>query len=149
GMSPDEAISALVRGNSISPSGNVPIGDKYPIVPVNSVVKDPQELGSIPVRTGEHPVYLRDIGYVQDSADAPAGYALANGRRAVYILATKRADASTLSVINKIKNSLPKMKEALGEEGAGIDVAFEFDQSPYVTRAVEGVVMEGLLGAVL
>ena len=149
GMSPDEAITALVRGNSISPSGNIPIGDKYPIVPVNSVVKNPQELGTIPIRMGEHPVYLRDVGYIQDSADAPAGYALVNGRRAVYILATKRADASTISVINNIKNALPKMKEALGEDGKGIDVRFEFDQSPYVTRAVQGVVTEGLLGAVL
>ncbi len=149
GMSPDEVINALVRGNSISPSGNVPIGDSYPIVPVNSVVRDPAELGSIPIRTGPHPVYLRDVGIVQDSADAPAGYALVNGRRAVYILATKRADASTLNVIDNIKDALPKMKEALGEAGEGIDVRFEFDQSPYVTRAVEGVVTEGLLGAVL
>ena len=65
---------------------------------------------------------------------------MANGRRAVYILATKRADASTLSVINNIKNAIPKMKDALGPEGEGIDVRFEFDQSPYVTRAVAGVV---------
>ncbi len=149
GMSPEEAIASLAKGNTISPSGNVPIGDKYPIVPVNSIVKDAKQLESIPIRTGPHPVYLRDVGYVEDSADAPAGYALANGRRAVYILATKRSDASTMSVINNIKNALPKMKEALGKEGEGIDVRFEFDQSPYVTRAVEGVVLEGLLGAVL
>jgi multidrug efflux pump subunit AcrB len=148
-MSPDEVITALVRGNTISPSGNVPIGDKYPIVPVNSVVRDVQQLTTIPIRTGEHPVYVRDIGTVQDAADAPAGYALVNGRRAVYILATKRADASTLSVINNIKKAIPEMKAALGKEGEGIDVAFEFDQSPYVTRAVGSVLMEGLLGAVL
>lgn len=148
-MSPDEVVTALVRGNAISPSGNVPIGDKYPIVPVNSVVRDPLQLGTIPVRTGDSPVYVRDVGYVQDSADAPAGYALANGKRAVYIIATKRADASTLSVINNIKAALPKFKDALGEDGKGIDVSFEFDQSPYVTRAVSGVVMEGLLGAIL
>ena len=30
-----------------------------------------------------------------------------------------------------------------------IKVSFEFDQSPYVTRAVSSVVMEGVLGAVL
>lgn len=148
-MSPDEVIVALTRGNTISPSGNVPIGDSYPIVPVNSVVKDPQQLGSIPVRMGENPVFIRDLGVIQDSADAPAGYALVNGRRAVYILATKRAEASTLSVINNIKDALPKMKEALGADGEGIDVRFEFDQSPYVTRAVGGVVTEGVLGAVL
>ncbi len=87
------------------------------------------------------------MGSIQDAADAPAGYALVNGRRAVYILATKRAEASTLSVINNIKDALPKMKEALGAEGEGIDVRFEFDQSPYVTRAVGGVVSEGVLGA--
>src|SRR6478752_6697624 len=148
-MSPDEVVTALVRGNSISPSGNVPIGDKYPIVPVNSVVRDPQQLTTIPIRMGDKPVYLRDVGTVQDSADAPAGYALANGRRAVYILATKRADASTLSVINNIKAALPKFKDALGEDGKGIDVQFEFDQSPYVTRAVTGVIAEGFLGAAL
>lgn len=147
GMSPDEVIQALVKSNTISPSGNIPIGNKYPIVPVNSVVRDPQQLLTIPVRSGSKPVYLRDIGYVQDSADAPAGYALINGRRAVYILATKRAEASTLSVINNIKRALPKMKDALGKEGEGIEVRFEFDQSPYVTRAVGSVVTEGLLGA--
>jgi multidrug efflux pump subunit AcrB len=149
GMSPDEVVTALSRGNAVSPSGNIPIGDSYPIVPVNSVVKDPQQLSSIPVRLGENPVYIRDLGTIQDAADTPAGYALVNGRRAVYILATKRAEASTLSVINNIKDALPKMKEALGAEGEGIDVRFEFDQSPYVTRAVGGVVTEGILGAAL
>ena len=148
-MSPDEVITALVRGNSISPSGNIPVGDKFPIVPVNSVVREVGQLGTIPIRTGESPVFIRDVGTIQDAADAPAGYALANGRRAVYILATKRSDASTLSVINNIKSALPKMKDALGKEGEGIDVRFEFDQSPYVTRAVAGVATEGLLGAVL
>ncbi|XZE20720.1 efflux RND transporter permease subunit [Pirellulaceae bacterium SH449] len=148
-MSPDEVIVSLTKGNALSPSGNIPIGDTYPIVPVNSVVKDPQQLGSIPIRVGDNPVFIRDVGFIQDSADAPAGYALVNGRRAVYILATKRAEASTLNVINNIKDALPKMKEALGIDGEGIDVRFEFDQSPYVTRAVGGVVSEGVLGAFL
>jgi multidrug efflux pump subunit AcrB len=147
GMSPEEVITAVTRGNVISPSGNVVIDDKYPMVPTNTVVKDIAELNSIPIRTGEHPVYLRDVGVPQDSADAPAGFALANGRRAVYILANKRADASTLSVIHNIKQAIPKFKEAMGTDGEGIEVSFEFDQSPYVTRAVRGVIHEGLLGA--
>ncbi|MCY2997370.1 MAG: efflux RND transporter permease subunit, partial [Planctomycetota bacterium] len=148
-MSPEEVITALTRGNTLSPSGNVPIGDLYPIVPVNSVVKDPQQLSTIPIRTGDHPVYIRDVGSISDSADAPAGYALVNGRRAVYILANKRADASTLNVIEQIKGAIPKMKDALGADGEGIDVRFEFDQSPFVTRAVRSVVSEGAIGAVL
>jgi multidrug efflux pump subunit AcrB len=78
--------------------------------------------------------------------DAPTGYALANGRRAVYILATKRADASTLTVITNIKKALPEMQAVLPPD---INVSFEFDQSPYVTRAVAGVATEGMLGALL
>jgi multidrug efflux pump subunit AcrB len=146
GLAPDEVVMAITKGNTISPSGNVPIGDKYPIVPVNSIVKDASQLLSIPVRLGPNAVYLRDLGTVADSADAPAGYALVNGRRAVYILATKRADASTLSVINTIKRALPEMQKKLPED---IQVSFEFDQSPFVTRAVAGVLTEGTLGAVL
>jgi len=146
GMSPEEVVTAITKGNAISPSGNLLVGDKYPIVSVNAVVKDPMQLLTVPIRTGPSPVYVRDVAYVTDAADAPAGYALANGRRAVYILATKRADASTMSVITNIKKALPEMQAALP---ADIQVNFEFDQSPYVTRAVESVVLEGALGAIL
>jgi multidrug efflux pump subunit AcrB len=145
-MSPEEVVLAISRGNTLSPSGNVPIGDQYPIVPVNSIVKDAAQMMSIPVRVGPNPVFLRDIGFVTDAADAPSGYALVNGRRAVYILATKRSDASTLSVINAIKAALPQMQEQLPPD---IRVSFEMDQSPYVTRAVTSVVAEGVLGAIL
>jgi multidrug efflux pump subunit AcrB len=146
GMSPEEVVTAVTKGNTISPSGNLLVDDKFPIVATNSVVKDPQQLLTIPIRTGEKPVYVRDVGYVTDSADTPAGYALANSRRAVYILATKRSDASTMSVINHIKSALPEMQAALPTD---IKVSFEFDQSPYVTRAVQSVVLEGALGAIL
>jgi len=146
GMSPEEVVTAITKGNTISPSGNLLVGDKYPIVSVNAVVKDPMQLLTVPIRTGPSPVYVRDVAYVTDAADAPAGYALANGRRAVYILATKRADASTMSVITNIKKALPEMQAALPPD---IKVDFEFDQSPYVTRAVESVVLEGALGAIL
>jgi multidrug efflux pump subunit AcrB len=143
--SPEEVIAALTAGNTISPSGNARIGDQMPIVPVNAMVVNPKELGSIPIRPGEN-VYLRDLGTVEDSTDIPTGYALRDGRRAVYILVTKRADASTLSVVREVKANLPKMKAVLPED---IDVSFEFDQSPFVTRSMWGVGTEGLLGAVL
>ena len=91
-------------------------------------------------------VYLRDLATIEDSTDIPTGYALVNGSRAVYILVTKRADASTLAVVNAVKANLPKMQAAIPED---IHVSFEFDQSPYVTRAIWGVGAEGLLGAVL
>src|SRR5947209_17044140 len=48
-LSPDDVVSALAAGNSVSPSGNVRIQSLMPIVPVNAMVVNPKELGDIPV----------------------------------------------------------------------------------------------------
>src|SRR4051794_35450580 len=146
-LSPDELVTALSNGNTISPSGNLRIGNLMPIVPINTLVRDVKELEDIPIRVGSGPtVYVRDVATVQDASDIPAGYALVNGRRAVYILVTKRADASTLSVVRNVKEALPKMQAVLPDD---IRVSFEFDQSPTVTNAVRSLAVEGALGAAL
>src|SRR3954447_24736868 len=54
-MSPDEVTKALASGNAISPSGNIRIGDEMPIVPVNSLVRQADELKNIPIRPGVSP----------------------------------------------------------------------------------------------
>ena len=146
-MSPEEVVAAIGKGNTISPSGNVRFGDMMPMVPVNSVVADVASLGDVPIRfDGTRTVFVHDIGTVEDSSDIQAGYAIVNGRRTVYIPVTKRADASTLSVVNLVKESLSKFQAVLPP---GVKVSYEFDQSPYVTRAIWGLSQEGLLGAVL
>jgi multidrug efflux pump subunit AcrB len=144
-LSPDEVVTALTAGNTVSPSGNIRVGSEMPIVPVDSMVVQPKDLGRIPIRPGSA-VHLRDLGSIEDSSDIPTGYALVNGRRAVFILVTKRAEASTLSVVNEVRKNLSKMQAALPDD---IKVQFEFDQSPYVTGAMWGVGTEGLIGAVL
>ncbi len=142
-LSADDVVKALIDGNLVSPSGNARIQDQMPIVPVNAIVKDPRELGAIPLRPGKD-VYLRDLAKIEDSTDIPTGYALVDGRRAVYILVTKRAEASTLSVVNEVKANLQRMREAVPPE---VDVRFVFDQSPYVTRAMWHIGTEGLICA--
>jgi multidrug efflux pump subunit AcrB len=146
-MAPDEIVSAITAANLISPSGNVPIGGKYPMVPLNSVVKNIQDLESVPIRTGVYPtVFVRDVGTVVDGSDILTSYALVNGRRTVYIPVTKRADASTLSVVTLVKQNLGKFQSVLPSD---VKVSYEFDQSPYVTRAIGGLTLEGALGALL
>lgn len=145
GVSIREVVQALGDGNTISPSGNLYTADEMPIVRVNAVASDPKELGNIPIKPGSS-VCLRDIGEIKDTTDIPAGYALVNGRRTVYMLVTKRSDASTMTVVNAVKANMNRMQRVLPED---IKIAFEFDQSPYVTRAIWGVGIEGMLGAVL
>lgn len=145
GVSLQEVIAAVNAGNTISPSGNIILADAMPIVRVNAVPADPQELRNIPIKPGSS-VCLRDIGEVKDATDIPTGYALVNGRRTVYMLVTKRADASTLAVVNAVKANMGRMQNALPED---VSIRFEFDQSPYVTRAMWGVGLEAMLGALL
>src|SRR3984957_15172933 len=146
-MSPDEVVQALSAGNTVNPSGNVGIGDLLPMVPINSVVSDFKDLNNIPIRSqGTRTIFIRDIGSVEDGADIQTGYALVNGHRTVYIPITKRADASTLAVVQAIKANLPRFQSVLPD---GIEVSYQFDQSLYVTRAIGGLFFEGTLGVVL
>ena len=144
---PEEVVTALTRENTISPSGNLHIDDSYPIVPLNSMVKQIDELRSVPINLGASPtVYIRDVATVEDSSDIPSGYALFNGRRAIYMLVTKRADASTLAVVNAVKAALPQMQKELPDD---IKASFEFDQSPVVIGSIKGLAIEAGLGAIL
>jgi multidrug efflux pump subunit AcrB len=146
-IAPEEVVAALTKENSISPSGNLHLGDSYPIVPINSMVKQIDELRNIPINAGASPTtYLRDVATVEDAMDIPSGYALVNGRRAIYMVVTKRADASTLAVVNEVKAALPRMQKELPDD---IHVSFELDQSPVVTRSIRGLAVEAALGAML
>jgi len=147
GMSPDEVIRAVTAGNVIMPSGSVNIGDETRISPMNSVVTNINDLLELPIRTGAGPpVSIRDIGSVSDSTDIPTAYALVNGRRAVYIPVTKRPDASTLTVVSEVKANLARFQALVPDE---IAVSYELDQSRNVSAALQAVLREAVLGALL
>jgi multidrug efflux pump subunit AcrB len=146
-MSPEEVARAIASGNTILPSGNVRIDDLNRIAAVNSIVPQFSELANIPIRLGNGPaVYVRDIGSVENGSDILTGYGLVNGRRTVYIPVTKRADASTLDVVNRVKSELPRMQSLVPDD---IKISFELDQSGYVRNAIKGLIIEGSLGAIL
>jgi multidrug efflux pump subunit AcrB len=144
-LSPQEVADALNKGNTITPSGNARIMDQMPVVSVNSLVLDPKDLGIIPIKP-EQSVYLRDLGRVEDGSDIPTGWALVNGRRSIYMPVVKTADASTLTVVNELRANLARMQSVLPDD---VKLTLEFDQSPYVTGAIGGVVEESALGAIL
>jgi multidrug efflux pump subunit AcrB len=146
-LTPEEVIKAIVANNQPSPAGNIRVGDKAVMTPVNSLVKKPEDFLNIPIRTGHGPtVFVRDIGTVEDGADITVSYALVNGRRAVYIPVVKKSDASTLEVVSNLKKALPEIQNAVPED---VRISYEFDQSVYVTNALKSLVTEGILGALL
>lgn len=146
-LTPEEVIRSINANNQPSPAGNIRIGDKTMMTPVNSLIDKPADFLNVPVRVGAGPtVFIRDIGTVEDAADITVGYALVQGRRAVYIPVVKKSDASTLSVVNNIRGALPTLQNAVPED---VKISYEFDQSTYVTNSLKSLITEGALGALL
>ncbi len=143
-ISPEDAITAVNRSTVVMPSGNVRTEELNRIATTNSsVAANVGEMLEAPVRAG---VYLRDIATAEIGTDIVTGYAHVNGRRTVYIEVTKRSDASTLAVIDRVKQALPKMQAVCPPD---VSVSLQFDQSKVVTGAIRSLVNEGLLGAAL
>lgn len=147
-ISPDEAVAAVTHASTVMPSGNVRTGDMMRIVSTNAVIgADVSELMDAPVRgSSGTAVYLRDIGVAEIGTDIITGYAHVNGRRTVYIEVTKRADASTLDVIRRVKAALPAMQAVCPKD---VTIGLVFDQSKYVANSIRSLTREGILGALL
>ncbi len=147
GLSPDEIVKALAEANPVSPSGNMNLGDKYPIVEMNAIAKNIKDLEAVPLRRNDQgAVFVRDVASIVDGADVTTGHALANGLRTVYLPVTKRGDASTLEVVDLVKKNIPEFQKILPDD---IKVSYVFDQSPVVNRSIRDLLKEGGLGAVL
>jgi CzcA family heavy metal efflux pump len=146
-MSANEVVDALTSTNTMSPSGNARIGTSMPAVSLNSMVSDIKELGNVPIRLGSSSaIFMRDVATVEDGAAIEPGYALVNGRRTVYIPVAKRAESSTLEVVNRLKEFLPRFQAAVPPD---VRITYEFDQSYFVTRSIHNLAVEGMLGALL
>ncbi|AUD05369.1 efflux RND transporter permease subunit [Spirosoma pollinicola] len=146
-LTPDQIVQSVVKANQISPAGVVRMKDYAYMTPSNSVINTVGEFAQIPLKLGTGPtVLLGDVATVNDAADQTVGYALVNGKRAVYIPVTKTGDASTMAVVTALKAKLAEMQSLLPDD---VRLSYEFDQSVYVSNAVSGLMSEGIIGAVL
>ena len=147
-VSAEEAIVAVNRSSVVMPAGTVGTGDLMRIASTNVTLGGKlDDLLDTPIHLGSGPsVYLRDIATVENGTDIVVGYAHVNGKRTVYIPVTKRSDASTLAVIKRVRDALPRMKAVAPDD---VDIRLEFDQSKFVVNAIKGLMTESALGALL
>src|ERR1700761_8780994 len=146
-LSPDEVVQAMVRNNTMTPSGNIRVDSIMYITSVNSLESKVAHFGDIPIKSnGSTTIYVRDVATVADGADITVDYALVNGKRSVYIPVVKTADASTWDVVQNLKKKLPEMKSLLPDD---VNISYEFDQSVFVINSAKSLMTEGILGAIL
>ena len=146
-LSPDEVVGAIAKNNTITPSGNLRVGNTMYVTSINSLEEKVQHFEDIPITTsGVTSVFVRDIARVSDAADITVDYALVNGKRSVYIPVVKTADASTWEVVQALKAKMTEMKSLLPDD---VNISYEFDQSVFVMNSAKSLMTEGLLGALL
>jgi len=147
GLSAMDVNSAISRQNLIVPAGTEKIGSTEYDVRLNASTDKIEQLNDLPIRNKDGAVtFVRDVAFVHDGHPPQTNIVRVNGRRAVLMTIQKTGAASTLNIVNSIKERLPRVRELL-PAGANIDATG--DQSVFVRAAVRGVVLEALIAACL
>jgi CzcA family heavy metal efflux pump len=147
GLSARDINNALTAQNLTLPSGTAKIGDVQYAVRMNNSPRVLDALNDIPVKVEQGVVtYVRDVAHVHDGFEVQPNVVRANGKRAVLLQIIKNGHSSTLDIINAVKAKLPEM-QAAAPQGLKIDLLF--DQSLFVQAALDGVVKEGIIAALL
>src|SRR5262249_48527078 len=145
GLSPSDVSAAISNQNLIIPAGTAKIGDTEYNVRLNSSPDLVAAFNDIPIRTvNSVPVYVKNVAHVRDGYAVQTNVVRRDGRRAVLMPVLKGEGASTLSVVNRLREALPQVQAQLPPE---LKMEFLFDQSVFVRAAVAGVLKEGAIAA--
>jgi multidrug efflux pump subunit AcrB len=147
GLSAWDIVTALQSSNVIVPAGTARIGKTEYNVVLNSSPETVREFDQLPVKVvGGAPVLLGEVARVADGFADQENMVHVNGKRAAYIVILKHADASTLTVVDSVRDMLPLLR-AVAPRDFGIKM--DFDQSVFVRGAITGVVREAVLASLL
>jgi len=145
GLTPLDVVNAVNAQNLTLPSGTAKIGDTQYTVLTNATPSTINDLNDIPIKsTNGATVFVKDVGQVHDGWLVQQNVVREDGRRSVLLSIIKNGNASTLNVVNGVRNALKTLRAAAP---AGMRISELFDQSVFVTESVKGVVREGAIAA--
>jgi multidrug efflux pump subunit AcrB len=145
GLSATDVSTALNLQNLILPAGTAKMGDREYYVRLNSSPTTVQGVNDLPVKVlNGNVVYMRDIAQVRDGFSVQGNIVRVNGTRSALMTVIKNGQASTLDIVANVRNTLKKIPLP-----PGFTVTPLFDQSLFVSEAINGVVKEGLTAAAL
>ncbi|KVH07630.1 efflux RND transporter permease subunit [Burkholderia anthina] len=147
GLTPADIVNAVKAQNLVLPTGTAKMGQTEYRIDTNASADTVADIGNLPVQTiNGATTYLREVAAVRDGFAPQTNVVRQNGQRGVLISILKSGDASTLKVVSDLKALLPKVIPTLPE---GLTITPLFDQSVFVNAAVQGVIHEALIAAVL
>ena len=145
GLSAQDIGQALNSTNVIIPAGSIKIGDREYRVELNGSVDQVNKFNDLPLKVvNGTPVFLGQVAPVTDTHQVQTNIVRVDGKRATYLPIYKHAAASTLTVVDQVRDMLPSIMETAPK---GMKVQLGFDQSVFVRGALIGVVREAAIAA--
>jgi len=147
GLSSRDVNTALLNQVVTTPLGDSRIGNIDYSINLNNTPVKPESFNDIPIAMKDGKmIFLRDVAFAHDGFAPQTNIVRRNGIGSVLMRVLKNGTASTLAIVNQVKELLPTI-QAAAPKGMNIDLIF--DQSIFVKNAIKGVVTEGFLAAAL
>ena len=147
GLSPGDVVSAVNLQNLVLPSGTAKIDQFEYDVDLNAAPHTVPELNDLPVKIANGAtIYLRDVAEVSDGFAPQTNIVRQDGKRSALVTVLKAGNASTIDVVDGIRNLLPRIQLTLPPE---LKIQPLGDQSIFVRAAVNGVIREAIIAACL
>jgi CzcA family heavy metal efflux pump len=147
GLAPTDILNAVTNQNLVLPGGTTKIGSFEYDTRLNGAPRTVDELNNLPVKVvGNSTIYLRDVATVSDGFTPQTNIVRQDGQRGVLVSILKAGTASTIDVVNGIRNALPRIAQTVPPELKMTPLA---DQSIFVSAAVNGVVREAVIATAL
>src|SRR5271154_1420902 len=144
-LSPIDVSNALNLQNLVLPAGTAKIAKTEYQVRVNSSPVRLNDLNDLPIKTvNGATVYIKDVAQVHDGYSVQTNIVRTNGSRGVLITVSRNGKASTLSIVNAVKATLPRILANVTPE---LKVTPLADQSVFVRASIKGVIREALIAA--
>lgn len=144
-LAADDVVTALQNQNVLAPTGTAKMGSFEYIIDLNNMATKIEDLNNIPIKSDKDKVvFLKDVGTAHDGYTPQQNIVNLNGKRAVFFNVLKSGDASTLTVVQRVKDILPHIRE-LVPPSCKIDVLV--DQSRFVRECVDEVAREAAIAA--
>ncbi|HEY0422225.1 MAG TPA: efflux RND transporter permease subunit, partial [Rhodopila sp.] len=145
GLTPADVTSAMTAQNITVPSGLAKFGAMQYVIRLNSTPEAIATLNEVPIKVvNGSPILVRDVANVRDGGPPQQNIVRQDGMRGVLLTVLKNGNASTLSVVNTVKSLLPGIREAAPKD---LKITPLFDQSVFVSGAIDDVIREGAIAA--
>ena len=145
GLSATDVVSAVNLQNLVLPSGTAKIGQFEYDFNHQRGAKNRQRTQRHPIKVvGNSTIYLRDVAHVRNGFSPQTNIVRHDGLRGVVVTVLKAGTASTLDVVNGIRDVLPRVAATLPPQ---LKIQPLADQSIFVRAAVSGVIREAVIAA--